>query len=257
MKSPIRKAFLIAALTISSSTTVQALDLRRWIVPLTDRGYDSIQLSAVHAESRHPQTEWEEQIRSKNSDVLYDMTIKPIVGIEITRRDPEEIIDSFEPLMGEARQAAAQAGANLLYPEKILMEEGRLNGVRFKGYRVEYKGRVVSPSYLASLPESSVQAPFLEEELTAWEKEQWGTTRSSFHMLKEKKVASQQAAYLLEHVKKGTPIRVILKDGSDFKGTYTGLDDDDQLWLQPDGWTGILADRSFQVKDIQRVGLFN
>jgi hypothetical protein len=33
--------------------------------------------------------------------------------------------------------------------------------------------------------------------------------------------------------------------------------DDDQIWIQSEGWIGRITDRSFQVKEVQAVGLLN
>jgi hypothetical protein len=227
-----------------SLSTVHAQDFKVWSVPLTDRSYGVISLDSVQPESIDPSGEWKQRVYSKNSDLIVDLTIVSVLGIEVTRRDPEIALEVFEPLVLEARQRAAKAGANVLYLEKTLMKDGQLNGLRFKAYRIQYKNLLVSPTYVASLTDTPVQAVQLEDDLHDWDSERWGKTQ-----------ISENVPGFLDTLKKGTPVRVVLQDGSDFKGTYAGLDED-QVWLQPEGWIGLVADRSFQVKDVQRVGLF-
>jgi hypothetical protein len=164
-------------------------------------------------------------------------------------------VDSFKPFLLQGRQTAAQVGANVLYLEKPLMDAKEVEGLRFIAYRVQYKEHLISPDYLAALSDASVYVPAMEADLARWEKAHLGKVQAVFK--NPGGSGGAEVAGALANVKKGTPVRLVLQDGSDYKGTYDGLGEDDEIWIRPEGWIGLLTDRSFQAEEIQGVEIFN
>jgi len=247
---------LSLALLLGVAVPSLALDLKAWDWPLAEKSYEPIDAGSVRTESWAPTAQWQDQVRSKNALLADDLIVVSVATIEVTRRDLDQDVPSFEPFMEKGLQSAARLGANVLYVEKPLMEGDKFLGLRLTAYRIEYKGLVVSPPYLAVLPYDTVSRSEMERNLQAWDAVHLGRSRTSFET-ENGKISPEKVVSYLGKVKNGTPVRVLLRDGSDYKGTYDGLDDDDQIWIQPDGWLGRITDRSFQAKDVQAVGLLN
>jgi hypothetical protein len=252
---------LSLALTAAFSTAAVALDLKVWAWPLTDQFHEPIDAASVRVDAfvrdeALPGAVWLEQVKAKNAALSADLTAHPIAAIEVTLLDMEDEIESPKPFVEEARRWAAREGANLVYLDKYLKKDNQLSGLRFIAYRAEYKQHLVSPDFLAALPYVTVPGSIVEEQLQAWEAAHFGKVHVSFGS-GDDKTAAGQAVGVLAGVKSGTPVHVFLRDGSDLQGAFSGLDDDNRIWVHRKGWIGLFADRAVPTRDVQSVALLN
>jgi hypothetical protein len=258
MKTPAVPA-VILALVFTGPGAAGALDLKVWTVPVTDRSDEPIDQESVRVDATvHPGVgaaeEWVAQVRRENPGLAYDVSVRPVVSIAVTLIDPEEAADSSRPFIAEARRWAARYGANALYLDRQLAREDRFAGMRFIGYRIEYKHRLVSPTYLAALPFVRVTADLLEEQLQAYDVAHFGQVHVAFEPMND---PMGNAAGFLAGVKNGTAVKLFLRDGTDLKGDYSGQDDDNHIWIHTPGWAGLFRDHAIPTQDIQAIALLN
>ena len=232
---------LVMGMLVAAPARAIDLKVRAW--PMTDQMYDAIDAESVRVEIYVPETAWLDQAGGTNGALAMDLSLRPVASIDIYRLYEEEDITSTEPLLKEARASAAKLGANVVYLERNLMQGRELDGMRFTAYRAEYKHRLLSPLFLAALPHMTVSPAFLEEQLLAWQGTHFGTAHFDMKQLSS--------------LKTGTAVRLVLRDGSAVKGAFSGLDNDDQIWIHPKGWTGFFRDRAVATHDIQSVSLLN
>ncbi len=240
-------------LLLASFAHAAELKVRSW--PMTDRTYDVLDKEAVRVEPYIPETAWLTQVGSANGSLSLDISLLPIASIDVSRLYGDQDIEDSSYLIAEARKAAAHVGANVVFLEKKLMDGKELEGMRFVAYRAEYKHHLISPTYLAALPHLPVTAAFLEEELLAWGQSQSGKSRVAFDSFDG--TGTRQAIDVLASLKSGTPVRVFMRDGSNMQGSFSGMDEDNRIWIHPPGLTGFFRDRAVSAWDVQSVALLN
>src|SRR3954467_2711218 len=95
--------------------SVQADELKVWVVPATDHSFEPIDQDSVRIDATvHPDsagsTQWLTQVRSRNPGLAYDFSLRPVVSISVTFIDPEDEASSTRPFVDEARRWAARYG---------------------------------------------------------------------------------------------------------------------------------------------------
>jgi hypothetical protein len=251
-RNPLGLLLTLAAVTAAPSLAAE-LKVRAW--PLSDHPYDAIDAGSVRVEPYIPETAWLAQVGSANGALSLEISLLPVASIDVSRLYDEQDIDEAAPLLEEARKAASRVGANVVFLEKTLLEGKELGGMRFIAYRAEYKHRLISPTYLAALPHLAISATFLEEQLQAWASAQFGNTRLPFDSLDG--TATHQAIDILSGVKNGTSVRVFMRDGSNLQGAFSGMDEDNRIWIHPRGLAGLFRDRAVSAWDVQSVAFLN
>lgn len=245
--SRIIRTFL--ALQLALACAVRAADLKARPWPLSDRSYAAIDPASVRVDSYLSEAVWLRQVGERNGSLAEHMTLQPVATIEVSRLDPDEEIDSIAPLVEKARTCAARLGANAVYLDAPLLRDDHLDGIRFTAYRAEYKRYLVSPIYLVALTQMTIPAAFLEEQLQGWENSHFGRVEVTFGMQEDRDTSLDRLA----RIKAGTAVRVLLRDGTDVKGTVSGLDEDQRLWIHPPGWSGFFRDQAVPASDIRSV----
>jgi hypothetical protein len=111
---------------------------------------------------------------------------------------------------------------------------------------------MLSPEALAGLPTTAENAPVWVRQLQAWNDHQFGRIQVSFDPHQKE----EDIDMFFQGVETGTPVRVVLKDGSSLKGELSGVDDyDHMIWIRPPGIAGLISDRSFPVAQLASVGV--
>jgi hypothetical protein len=235
-----------------------AEDFKIWSQPLGLTNEEKIDLASVQVVSLPPDEDWLSSIRRENPRVADRLTLHAVASIEVTFWDMEEAVDStrsLNALVEAGKKRAAEVGANILYMNRCLSENGQTAGVHLLAYRMNYDGRVVPPYMLAALPQTTYSEEEFQMEVQDWSDRHFGHTRVAFK--NEAKSAAHEVIGFLGHVKNGTPVRLVLKNSPDYDGSYEGIDEDNQIWIKPEGWIGLLTERSFPAKSIEGVQLFN
>jgi hypothetical protein len=241
MKPMFGRAFRFVVLVLLLASAAHAMDLKVRPWPLSDTAYAPIDAASVRVELYISEAAWLAQVGGTNGVLALDLSLTRVASIDIYRLYDEESIDSTAPLIEEARRNAAKVGANLVYLERNLMRGRELDGLRFVAYRAEFKHRLISPLYLAALPHLAVTPAFLNEQLVAWQASHLGRVSITVGGL--------------SGVKRGTAVRLVLRDGTDVRGAFSSVDEENQIWIHPAGLIGFFRDRAVPAKDVQSVAL--
>jgi len=251
--------FLLAAGVSLVSLPIRAADFRVQFKPLTDATYDPVDLDSVHVEEAATFKEWMESVKAVNPHLAGDISAQVLGTLQVVRlRSSHDRFESIKPLVRAARAEAALWGANALYLEDTAVEEGTGRPVEltFLAYRVQYKEWVVCPAYLAALPYNPLPDYFVAQKLQQWNSDHFGRVKISF-AAEQMRARHQKVVELMGRIKDGTPVRLVLRNGSDIKGSFSGLDQDDLIWVRPAGLSGFLSHRSIRSEDVETVGILN
>jgi hypothetical protein len=112
------------------------------------------------------------------------------------------------------------------------------------------------PDYLAQLPYSPLPDYFVAQKLQEWNTNHFGKMKVSFST-DERRAHERQVLEFMAKLKNGTPLRLVLRNGSGIKGTFSGVDQDDLIWIRPDGLGGFISHRSYRSQDVASIGVLN
>jgi hypothetical protein len=248
----------VLALAILQATPLLAVDLHVQFNPLTTVVYDGIDVESVGRNVVTPIDEWRNRVKVANAALADDITVKALATIEVKAQDEEYALDSMEPFVTAARKEAAAWGANQLFLEDTAVEQGsgHLVQLTFTAYRVQYKDGLIPPAYFAALPYNPLPDYFVAQKVQEWNTGHFGKTRMYF-AVQNRQARQKNVLAFMTNLKNGTPIRLVLMDGSSLKGAFNGLDQDDQVWIRPSGLGGFITHRSIRPQDIETVGILN
>lgn len=235
-----------------------ALDMHVQYKPMTETIYDRIDVESVSEDVTTSIGDWQDRVRATNTALAGNITVKELLTIEVqvARRDSGQ--DSMKPFVRAAQKEAAAWGANQLFLNDTLVEAetGHLVQLTFIAYRISYKDWLIPPAYLAALPYNPLPDYFVAQKAQEWNIQHFGNAKICF---KSRDRLSRQKDVLafMANLKKGTSVRLALRDGSYVKGVFNGLDQDDQVWIHPSGLGGFISYRSVRPQDIEIVGILN
>ena len=249
---------ILPALAMVHGAPLWASGLEAQFKPLTETLYDPIDLDSVSADVKTPIEDWQARVKNTNAALAADIMASTLGTIEVNVHDRDAILDTIKPFVEAARKQAARWGANQLFLEDAAVDAdtGHWVQLTFIAYRVVYKDWLIPPSYLEALPYNPLPDYFVAQKLQEWNTQHFGKTKIYFGE-RDRKARQNDVLSFMTRLKEGTPIRVVLQDGSNLRGAYTGLDQDDQVWIRPAGLGGFISHRSVRSQDIETVGILN
>ncbi len=246
-----RATCLTVVLFITKPGGAAVLRVVPW--PMTETVHERIETQQVYVEASRSFVQWAHQMKEQTPPQS-DIAIQPVAWVQIDVVGEEEPEARFETIVKRARVEAAWAGANLIFLER--KQSGSHGGIitaRFVAYRVESQHQLVTEEMLASLVETP--EPVLALASSRIEEAHWTTRASAGDAIDQKE--RQRLLHFLNDLHRGTGVHIELEDGSSVQGTFSGVDQDNRIWVHPQGVAGFLADRAFRPQDVQLVALVN
>jgi hypothetical protein len=252
-----RTASVLWAIFAMPGIAAWAGEMDVYSLPTTPEIFERIDPSAVRTDALMPYTAWQTGVETINPPLAAEIhgTRIAVIAVKVTDADfPERTLG---PFVREAQERAARYGANMVCLEPPMIEKDGVDyvSVTFNAYRVDYQGHLIPPQYLAALPNIPVTASLLEENIQTWEDKRYGRERVSF--MRGAGEDGREVVRYFEGMKNGFPVRVVFRDGSDYRGSFSGVDAEDAIWIRPAGWSRFFSDRSFRAQDIVAVSLLN
>jgi len=250
----------VILLLMMATCTAGAADLVRHDWPMTGDLYTRVDLDTVRYDGLRTFPEWLRLVAEQNPDISRDLVAEPVVGMDIRLDEDEDPQAGLESFIDQAKEGAARVGANLIFADdtvKDIEHDAGFVAAHFTAYRAQYKGHLVPPVYLAALAGMTMSPHLLDEEVVQWEVSHNGREGVSFAHIRGMD-REQGVLDYVRRLKDGTQLRIILDDGTELRGAYSGLDADDQVWIHPSsGLVRFFSDRSVQPKDVQFLALLN
>lgn len=233
---------------------IWAADIHIHVKPLSETVCDPVGRDSIHTEMTITKDDWLRLLEERNPELAKDITARALATITVRDESIKGAADSMPAFVRAAEKEAAHWGANQLFLEDTAVEEKfeEIAEVTFVAVRIQYKDWVIPPTFLAGLPYNPVSEEFVAQKLEEWNVAHLGKVKVTFSSRDQ-----QDVLVFMAQVKNGTPLRLVLKNGTDVRGDYSGLDQDDQIWIRPSGFGGFLSHRSFRSKDVETVGILD